>query len=178
MLIYTVRFISFPDDCGNTLKHRTEIRGVYWKQCDTCLCKNSTAKSKMKENRPTSCLHSVSLFLTCSTVSFQRSVSLDFCEIYLAKIVQEVGKKGRMKIRVCPEHNSLSPHHKPHSNMRYQWQKVMQIIAIILSAVPQELGSSQSKSDKLELVKILFKENSNISKSGCRAVNSTVSHRK
>lgn len=109
MLIYTVRFISFPDDCGNTLKHRTEIRGVYWKQCDTCLCKNSTAKSKMEENRPTSCLHSVSLFLTCSTVSFQSSVSLDFCEIYLAKIVQEVGKKGRMKIRVCPEHNSLSP---------------------------------------------------------------------
>lgn len=62
--------------------------------------------------------------------------------------------------------------------MRYQWQKVMQIIAIMLSAVPQELGSSQSEADKLDLVKIPFMENSNISKSGRRAVNSRISHRK
>lgn len=110
MLIYTVRFISFPDDCGNTLNHRVEIRGVDWKQYDTCLCSNSTAKSKMKWNRPTSCLDSVSSFLTCSLVSFQRSVGLDFCEIYLAEIMQEVGREGRMKIRVHPQKNSPFPH--------------------------------------------------------------------
>lgn len=102
MLIYPVRFISFPEDCGNTLKHRTEIRGVYWKQCDTCLCRSLTAKSKMKENRPTGCLYSVSSFLMCSTVSFQRSVGLDFSEIYLAKIMQEVGKKRKDKNQSLP----------------------------------------------------------------------------
>jgi len=36
-------------------------------------------------------------------------VGLDFCEIYLAKTMQEAGKKGRMKIRVCPQNNSPSP---------------------------------------------------------------------
>lgn len=54
----------------------------------------------------------------------------------------------------------------------------MQIIAIILSAVSWELGSSQSEGDKLDLVKIPFMENSNIAKSGTRVVNSRISQRK
>lgn len=109
MLIQMVRFISFPDDCGSTLKHRVEIRGVYWKQHDTRPCRNSTAKTKIKGNRPTSCLDSVVSFLTCSSVSFRRSVGLGFCEIYLAKIMQEVGKEGRMKIRLRLQNNSPCP---------------------------------------------------------------------
>lgn len=54
----------------------------------------------------------------------------------------------------------------------------MQIIAIILSAVSQELGSSQREGDKLDLVKIPFMETSNIAKSGTGAVNSRISQRK
>lgn len=109
MLIYTVRFISFPDDYGNTLKHRVEIRCVYWKQHDTCFCRNSTVKTKMKGNRPIRCLDAVISFLTSSSVSFQRRVGLDFCEIYLAEIIQKVGKEGRMRIRLCLQNNSHSP---------------------------------------------------------------------
>lgn len=117
MLRYTVKFISFPDDYGNTLKHRVEIRCVYWKQHDTCFRRSSTAKTKLKGNRPTSCLGAVISFLTCSSVSFQRRVGLDFCEIYLAETMQEVGKEGRMRIRPCLQNNSHFPPHTPHSNI-------------------------------------------------------------
>lgn len=179
MLIYTIRFISFPDDYGNTLKHRVEIRCVYWKQHDTCFCRNSTVKTKMKGNRPIRCLDAVISFLTSSSVSFQKRVGLDFCEIYLAEIIQKVGKEGRMRIRLCLQNNShFPPRPPPHGNMRYQWQKVMQIIAIIISAVSPELGSSKGEGDKLDFVQIPFMENSNIAKSGTRAVNSRMSQRK
>lgn len=157
---------------GNT--RGVQSRGLNWKQHDSWLCRNSTAKTKVKGNRPTRCLDSAVPLLTCCSVSFQRKMGLDFCEIYLAKIMREVGKEGWKSN--CLQNNSLSSPPPHPRDMRYQWQKVMQIITT-LSPVPWELGSSQWEGDKKELVKIPFMENSNIAKSRTGAVNSGTSWR-
>lgn len=63
----------------------------------------------------------------------------------LLRLWGRLGKKDENQN--CLQNNSFSSPLPHPSNMRYQWQKVMQIIAT-LSPVPWELGSSQWEGDK------------------------------